>query len=99
MRIRMKLAVGLALSWIAILIIVAFIAGCTTAPETLYEPASVDTPVAVTCKIPAVPKQPDLLLALPGTATLTQGLKACLAQHDFDLAYTGELEAAITTCQ
>ena len=71
----------------------------TEAPPTVYVPAEIDKAVTVPCKAPTVPRPADLLLALPVTASLTQGMKSCLAQHEYDLGYQAQLEASVAACQ
>lgn len=95
-----KMKVGaclIAVLWIGFLLVCA--TGCAMTPDTIYTPSEVDTPVSVPCKPPAVPKPQDMLAALPATATLTTGLKTALAQHDYDIGYEGQLEAALMACQ
>lgn len=93
-----KQALCLSLLWIAGLIVLAC-AGCAQKPSVVYTPTEVLTPVPVVCKPPVVVRPDDMLAALRMPTTLTQGMKAALAQHDLDLGYQGQLEAAVTACQ
>ena len=72
---------------------------CAAAPEEIFTPVETEKAVAVTCKIPAIQPPTDLLAALPVNASLTDGMKACLAQHDYEIGYNQQLLAAIQTCQ
>ncbi len=72
---------------------------CAAQPETIYAPVETEKAVAVTCKIPLISQPTDLLAALPPTASLTDGMKACLAQHDSEIGYNQQMMAAIATCQ
>lgn len=85
--------------WIMAIFVIACLTGCASEPTVVVAGAEVDTPVSVPCKITTITRQPDLLAALPATATLTQGMKTCLAQRDYDLGYEAQLEAAVASCQ
>lgn len=84
--------------WLAGVFMIACLTSCAGQPETVYVPTEVDKPVPVSCKPPVVARPPDLLMALPYVATLSQGMKACLAQHDYDIGYQGQLEASVASC-
>ena len=88
----------LAAFWLLAVFVVACLTACST-PDTTYVPTDVDMAVATPCKAPDVSKPTDLLLALPQTASLTDGLKACLAQHDYDIGYQSQLEASVAACK
>ena len=95
-----KSGIYVAALWLITLFVLACLTSCTTAgPDTIYTPTDVEVPVGVDCKSPVIPKPPDLLKALPKTATLTQGMKSGLAQHSYDLGYEKQLEASIAACQ
>lgn len=96
---RMIAATILGIAYIAVLIFLPFLmSGCAQQPDVIYNPTQVDMPVAVPCKAPPVAKPADLLISLPPTASLTDGIKACLAQHSYDIGYQGQLEAALSAC-
>ena len=75
------------------------LSSCSQPQDTIFVPQEVYKPVIIPCKVPDVSRPPDLLSALPMTASLTSGMKACLAQHDYAIGYEHELEAALKSCE
>jgi len=81
------------------LFLLILLSGCAHTQENVYVPTDVDVPVELKCKIPFIQPPPDLLATLPVNATLTDGMKSCLAQHDYEIGYIGQLLSSIQTCQ
>lgn len=80
-------------------LLLLLLASCAAEPDTTYVAQEVDKPVEVTCKVPFISKPVDLIGALPKNATLTQGMQACFAQHDYDIGYQTQMEAALAVCE
>lgn len=100
MTVRMKIATGMGVGWVAFLCGLALLTGCTAlTPGTIYEPVNVDTPVPVPCTPPDVVPPPDLIGPLKPGGTLTLGVKALAAQHEYDEGYIQQLEAALKACK
>jgi hypothetical protein len=69
------------------------------APEPVFKPVSVEVPVAVPCKAPAVPKPASALRQAVLTAPLFDKVKAALVEIDVRKAYEARLEAALAACR
>lgn len=93
----MRAAIILAVTWVAILVTAAVLSGCAQ-QQPIFTPVQVEMPIATPCKVATIAKPDDLLAALPKDAKLTDGMKAALAQHEYDVGYQGQLEAAISGC-
>lgn len=99
MKTPVKKAFAVSILFVFFMVVCAVLTGCATQPDMIYTPTEVDKPVQVLCKPPVIVRPDDMLAALRVPTTLTEGMKTALAQHDYDLGYEGQLEAAITACQ
>lgn len=81
------------------LLAVIFLAGCESAPKTVFVPTEVKVPVREACKI-SPPPVPDWFVdQLPKDASRFDKAKAVLAELEQRRAYEAELRAAATKCE
>jgi hypothetical protein len=73
------------------------LAGCSTHP--VARPVTVEVPVPVSCRVPAIlhPVWPSQ--ALDGHEPLLDQVKALLAENELRQAYEVQIEAALQACQ
>jgi hypothetical protein len=76
-----------------------FLLTSCAAPEPIFKPVTVDVPVAVPCRTPAIRQPASPLRGVTPEAPLFDKVKAALIEIDLRKVYEAKLEAALTACQ
>ena len=79
------------------LFLLLFFSSCSTRPVAV-QPVEVKVPVTVSCEYSIIPEPDWNVVQLAPGATLTEKLKAVLADDELSHGYMEELEAMLEAC-
>lgn len=79
--------------------LLAALALAACAPQVIYKPVAVETPVPVPCRIPEVPRPDFPARGITDKNTMFEQVRALLAENELRQGYEAMLTASIKACQ